>query len=241
LVASMRPRVSRADDTKSYFLVASPEMGDPVFRNSVILMVPTIQPPLVAGVIVNEPTGTSAHEVFPNFPALKDNSNSAYFGGPVDNGAPTLLVRSSHPPARAIQVIDDLYASTDADSIARILKGPTSASTLRIFLGRAQWLPEQLHAEIMEGAWYVMPADSDQVFSADPTHLWRKLVARGQLQETRFLRLPQIHRASETHRLRPSKWLSLMPAGSTPSRQRTLTEVPSSEVMWVPTPQFGQK
>ena len=57
---------------------------------------------------------------------------------------------------------------------------------MRIFLGRAQWLPEQLHYEIMEGAWYVMPADADQVFSSDPTHLWRKLVERGQLQETRF-------------------------------------------------------
>ena len=85
--------VARADDAKPYFLVASPEMGDPVFRNSVIMMVPTIQAPLLAGVIINEPTGTSAHEVFPHFPALKDDPNSAYYGGPVDNGTPTL----AHP------------------------------------------------------------------------------------------------------------------------------------------------
>jgi putative transcriptional regulator len=187
IAASMTPRISRADDAKSYFLVASPEMGDPVFRNSVILMVPTVEPPLVAGVIINEPTGTSAHDVFPNFPTRKGDSDSAYYGGPVDNGPPTLVLRSSHPPGKAIQVIDDIYASTDAATIAQILKGPADASNLRIFLGRAQWLPEQLHAEIMEGAWYVMPADSAQVFSADPTHLWRKLVGRGQLQETRFL------------------------------------------------------
>lgn len=188
----MPVRAILAADAKPYFLVASPEMGDPVFRNSVIMMVPTIQAPLLAGVIINEPTGTSAHEVFPHFPALKDDPNSAYFGGPVDNGQPTLALRTSHPPAKATQVLDDVCVSTDADTIAQILKDGTRPANLRIFLGRAQWLPEQLHSEIMEGAWYVVPADAGQVFSPDPTHLWRKLVERGQLQETNFI-LPFAH------------------------------------------------
>lgn len=183
----MPARVVLAADAKPYFLVASPEMGDPVFRRSVIMMVPTIQAPLLAGIIINEPIGSSAQEVFPHFPALKDDPHSAYFGGPVDNGQPTLVLRTSHPPAQAAQVLDDVYVSTDADTIAKILKDSTHPANLRIFLGRAQWLPEQLHYEIMEGAWYVVPADADQVFSADPTHLWRKLVERGQLQEVRFI------------------------------------------------------
>ncbi len=79
-----------------------------------------------------------------------------------------------------------MYVTTDAGTIAGALKDHASLANVHIFLGRAQWLPEQLHYEIMEGAWYVVPADADQVFSTDPTHLWRKLVERGQLQETRF-------------------------------------------------------
>jgi len=183
----MPPSVTRAADAKPYFLVASPEMGDPVFRNSVIMMVPTIQARLLAGVIINEPTGTAAHEVFPHFPALKDDPNSAYYGGPIDNGAPTLALRTSNPPDKATQVVDDVYVSTDANTITQVLEDGAGPTKLRIFLGRAQWLPEQLHYEIMEGAWYVVPADADQVFSADPAHLWRKLVERGQLQETDFI------------------------------------------------------
>jgi len=183
----MPPSVTLAADAKPYFLVASPEMGDPVFRNSVIMMVPTIQARLLAGVIINEPTGTAAHEVFPHFPALKDDPNSAYYGGPIDNGAPTLALRTSNPPDKATQVVDDVYVSTDANTITQVLKDGAGPTKLRIFLGRAQWLPEQLHYEIMEGAWYVVPADADQVFSADPAHLWRKLVERGQLQETDFI------------------------------------------------------
>jgi putative transcriptional regulator len=175
-----------AADSKPYFLVANPEMGDPVFKQSVIMMVPTNQPPLIAGVIINEPTGTSAQEVFPHFPALKDDPHSAYFGGPVDDGRPTIALRTAHPPNKATQLFDDVYVTTDAAAIAQILKDHTGASDLRIFLGRAQWLNEQLHSEVMEGAWYIVPADADQVFSTDPSHLWRKLVERGQLQETSF-------------------------------------------------------
>ena len=175
-----------ASDAKPYFLVAAPEMRDPIFRQSVIMMVPTIEAPLLAGVIINEPTGTSAEEVFPHFPALKHDPTSAYYGGPIDNGRPTIALRTAHPPAKAVQIFDDVYVSTDADTIALILKERPPAN-IRIFLGRAQWLEDQLQSELMREAWYIVPPDPELVFNADPTHLWRKLVARGQLQETRFI------------------------------------------------------
>jgi putative transcriptional regulator len=185
-IAASKPGVAASTaDEKPYFLVASPEMGDPVFRQSVIMMVPATEAHLRAGVIINEPTGTAAHEVFPHFPALKDDPTSAYYGGPVDDGQPTLALRGGAPSGKATQLFDDVYVSTDADTIGQILKG--HPANLRIFFGRAQWLDEQLHYEIMEGAWYVMPADADQAFSADPAHLWHKLVERGQLQEVHYL------------------------------------------------------
>jgi putative transcriptional regulator len=185
--SSMPVSTAFAAGAKPYFLVATPQMGDPIFGGSVIMMIPTIDAPLLAGVIINKPTTTSPQEVFPHFPAVKNGPNSAYFGGPVDNGQAILALRTSHPPAKAIQVFDDVYVSADADTIAQIIKDNTDPANLRIFLGRAQWLNEQLHTEIMEGAWYVVPADAAQVFDADPTHLWRKLVEQGQLQEVRLM------------------------------------------------------
>jgi putative transcriptional regulator len=187
LMGASIPRPTFAADAKPYFLVASPDMGDPIFRRSVIMMVPTIQAPLLAGVIINEPTGTAAQEVFPHFPALQGDPAKAYYGGPVDNGQPTLALRAPHAPDKAKQIIADVYVSTDAGAITQILKDHTDPASLRIFLGRAQWLSEQLHYEIMAGAWYVVPADADQVFSTDPAHLWHKLAARGQLQEAGFI------------------------------------------------------
>ena len=192
IAASLPSRASFAAGAKPYFLVATPQMGDPIFGGSVIMMIPTIDAPLLAGVIVNKPTTTSPQEVFPHFPAIKNGPNSAYFGGPVDNCQSIVAFRAPHPPAKALHVFDDVYVSADADTIAQIIKDNTDPANLRIFLGRAQWLNEQLHTEIMEGAWYVVPADAAQVFDADPTHLWRKLVERGELQEVRFL-LPLGH------------------------------------------------
>ena len=186
LTALPIPRAIAAG-AKPYFLVATPQMGDPIFGGSVIMMIPTIDAPLLAGVIVNKPTTTSPQEVFPHFPALKNGPNSAYFGGPVDNGQAIVALRASHPPAKAMHVFDDVYVSADADTIAQIIKDNTDPGNLRIFLGRAQWSQDQLHYEVMQGAWYVAPADADQVFSGDPTHLWRKLSERGQLQETKFI------------------------------------------------------
>ncbi|MEA2679856.1 MAG: putative transcriptional regulator [Candidatus Binataceae bacterium] len=187
IAASLPCRATFAAGARSYFLVATPQMGDPIFGGSVIMMVPTIDAPLLAGVIINKPTGTSAQEVFPHFHPPKGGPNNAYFGGPVDNGQAILALRASHPPAKAIQVFDDVYVSADAETIAQIVKDNTDPANLRIFLGRAQWLNEQLHTEIMAGAWYVVPADAAQVFDADPTHLWRKLIERGELQEVRLL------------------------------------------------------
>jgi putative transcriptional regulator len=187
LIAALPIRATCAAGAKPYFLVATPQMGDPTFGESVIMMVPSIDAPLLAGVIINKPTKTSPQEVFPHFPALKNGPNSAYFGGPVDNGQAMVALRTSHPPAKAIQVFEDVYVSADADVIAQIIKETTDPASLRIFLGRAQWLNEQLHTEIMAGAWYVVPADAAQVFDADPTHLWRKLVEQGQLQEVRWV------------------------------------------------------
>jgi putative transcriptional regulator len=187
MAASMPFSTALAAGAKPYFLVATPQMGDPIFGGSVIMMIPTIDAPLLAGVMINKPTTTSPQEVFPHFPALKNGVNSAYFGGPVDNGQAIVALRTTHPPAKAIQVFDDVYVSANADTIAQIIKDNTDPANLRVFLGRAQWLNEQLHTEIMEGAWYVVPADAAQVFSADPMHLWRKLVEQGQLQEVRLM------------------------------------------------------
>lgn len=172
-----------ADLNKPSMLVANPEMGDPTFQRSVILLVPTTEPRFLAGVIINEPSRTQAREIFPDSPALKDAT--VFYGGPVD-GPPTLLFRTYQPPAKATRVFEDVYVLVDRKSIAEIVKSPAASKDARLIIGRAQWLRDQLDGEIEEGAWYIAPPQAEQVFSAEPKGLWHKLAERGQLEETRL-------------------------------------------------------
>src|SRR5258708_7740455 len=109
---------------KPYFLVATREMGDPMFQRSVVLIIPGTPHPLVAGIIINQPTGTPARDMFPDSPALKQKSEMAYFGGPVEPSKPTLLLRSPHPGGKVVRIEEDVYATDDRGSIAELLKYP---------------------------------------------------------------------------------------------------------------------
>ena len=54
----------------------------------------------------------------------------------------------------------------------------TSFSHLRIYRGYAGWGPGQLDAEIDMGAWMVFDAGSDDVFTGEPSELWRSVLRR---------------------------------------------------------------
>jgi putative transcriptional regulator len=164
-------------------LVATPDLSDPVFQQVVILLLPGGDSPLIAGVIINQPTTIPVRTLLPGAPErLADQV--AYFGGPVEMNAPVVLARAAVAPAGATAVTGDLYWMGDLASVAAFVKGNPAPDTVRIYYGRAQWLPIQLRGEIQSGAWYVEPADPAAVFSANPKTLWRTLVERAQLQET---------------------------------------------------------
>ncbi|HKN00783.1 MAG TPA: YqgE/AlgH family protein [Candidatus Binataceae bacterium] len=166
-----------------YFLVAKPELPDPRFQETVILMLPPPVIPLVEGVIINKPTTLPVSRVFPKAVALTAPADMVYSGGPVDENQPLLVRLSSAPPDKELHVFGDLYVSLDPRAIAETLKDPhLDKRNVRLFFGYAQWSDYQLQAEKMENSWYEVPARADQVFG-DPKELWRQLVDHAQLQE----------------------------------------------------------
>src|SRR5262249_2648961 len=114
------------------------------------------------------------------------NRQATLYGGPVNDGELTLVMRTAMPRPDVKKVFGDIYVATDHQTIEAILKDPAAPSDIRLYLGRAQWLNDQLRAEVAEGSWYMVPARSDLVFEPDLTGLWRKLAERAQLQEVRL-------------------------------------------------------
>ncbi len=169
---------------QTYFLVAQPDLPDPMFRESVVLMLPPTGTDLVVGLIVNKPTRLKLAELFPGNAALKQRSETAYFGGPVSISEAIVLVHTDRAPDGAVPLLKDVYLNLKPRSILGLLKDSRSLSTMRLYLGRAQWTDDQLHNEMLENSWYNVPSDPQYVFSADPKTVWRTLVARAQAIET---------------------------------------------------------
>jgi putative transcriptional regulator len=175
------PNAHSTDLTVPTILVATRQLRNPFFEHSVILMVPSTEPPLVAGLIINSPAKERVRDKFPQARQLKGADERLYMGGPVEPDEQAVIFRASSRIGSAKLVFDDVYVATGQESIATIVSDPRVAD-LRVISGKAQWLREQLYSEIMAGVWYVIPAKSDLVFS-DPKDLWSTLVKGGDLQE----------------------------------------------------------
>lgn len=183
LGATLATAEAHGASAKSFFLVASRTMPDPVFQQSVILMLPSDEPPLVAGVIINKPTNVTLGNLLkPPLPP-ENRTQKVYFGGPVDLTAPLLVIRTTHPPKPAIQLWSNLYAVADAGSIVDVLKDSRSGNDTRLYLGRAQWAQEQLRGELLEGAWTVVPVRTDLIFEHDSAKIWPMLSQHEHVRE----------------------------------------------------------
>jgi putative transcriptional regulator len=162
-------------EEQATYLVAREEISDLFFSESVVLLLPPADQPLVVGLIVNKATKIPLNELFPDNDALKNKTQTIYFGDPVDTDDPGVVFRSPKPVKGAILLFGDVYVSFDRDFIEGLLEKPGQIRDLRLFLGRAQWAPDQLQNETLEGAWYSVQAESSFIFSVDPKYVWHTL------------------------------------------------------------------
>jgi len=166
------------DEGKTFFLVARPELREPIFKESVVLRLPSsvgVGEGLVVGLILNKPARVALSDIFPDEQAFENRSETAYFGGPVDPRAPGVVFRSSNSAKQAALLFGDIYVSFDPDFIRELLKKPEKTPDLRLFVGRSQWAPAQLRNETAMGAWLSVRAETNLIFSPSPQYLWRKL------------------------------------------------------------------
>src|SRR6266851_6371986 len=102
-------RKSQQQDRKPFFLVASPDMPDPLFQQTVILMLPPSEMPIVAGVVINKPTKITFGQLFGNSSPIRNQAESVYFGGPVELTSPTILMRAAQAPDATTRVFENVY------------------------------------------------------------------------------------------------------------------------------------
>ncbi len=179
---------------KPLFLVARPTILDPFFQQAVVLMIPLHEERIVVGLIINKPTRLSLSKAFPKISALKDRSDLVYMGGPVEMSTPALIFHAAKSPKQAVALYDDVYLTFDPKLISNFLEDPKPMGDSRLFMGRAQWAPEQLDGEALEGSWYSLHAEGELIFDRDSEHLWKRLHDRARPATSVEHRMPRIGR-----------------------------------------------
>lgn len=161
-------------------LVASPEMGDPRFVETVIYMV-RHDATGAMGLVVNRPIG-----VGPISKLLEEFGEEAggaevdillHYGGPVEGGMGFVLHSTDYFGEGTIVVDDGVALSANLDVLKAIDagKGPKR----RLFaIGYAGWGAGQLEAELAAQAWYVVPADERLIFDDSSEGKWQRAMAK---------------------------------------------------------------
>jgi putative transcriptional regulator len=171
-----------SEDLAGRLLVATPMLGDPNFKRTVVLIVEHESEQGTLGVVLNRPTKIPVGQVLEPWDDLATSPSVVFTGGPVaPNSALALaLVPGTDEPV-GWHPLDGAPAMTrlglvDLDAPPGLL-APAVAS-LRVYAGYAGWSAGQLVAEIEEGAWYVVQADPADAFSAEPDRLWPAVLRR---------------------------------------------------------------
>lgn len=160
---------------KGIFLVASPNLSDPNFRETVILICRHGSRGTM-GLIVNQPSDMPLSEALPSIPALKGKSHTLFVGGPVRPRGLLMLFRAEERAENTQHVFDGVYWGGNLEMVQRMATQPKHTDKFRVFGGHAGWSHGQLESEIAKGAWIVVPANVESIFDKEPDRLWSDLV-----------------------------------------------------------------
>ena len=172
---SVTPSIGDERQVLGFFLVASEEMQDPRFKETVVLVTPHHRAEVV-GVVVNKPTEIAVSTLFPQSELKDEHSRQLYFGGPVSGQSLLFLIRSKKQPKASLRIFDDVFLSADSKVLEQVLRHPKPFTGLRVFSGYAGWKPGQLEAEVKKGSWLLREADTEILFNTEPGLIWRTLL-----------------------------------------------------------------
>jgi putative transcriptional regulator len=163
-------------------LAATPLLGDPNFRRTVILVVEDDPDEGTLGVVLNRPTEVPLDQVLDTWTPLVTGPPVVFRGGPVSpNSALALALALGEDEPVGWRSLDgspmmSRIGLVDLGAPPELLAG--GISSMRVFAGYAGWGAGQLRDEIDEGAWYVLSGEPADAFFAEPERLWPAVLRR---------------------------------------------------------------
>jgi len=165
-------------------LVASRNLGDPQFVETVILLV-RYDAEGVLGLILNRRTDIPISRVLEGVKAAKDRSDPVYLGGPVGTADVFALLQSRAKIEGAEPIFNSVYLVTSKPVFEQTISARPDPSVFHVYVGYAGWTEDQLQKEVDLGAWFIFPAQASTVFNTAPDSLWKEMIRKTELQLAR--------------------------------------------------------
>ncbi len=153
------------------FLVATPHLKDPNFRQTVVLVCEHGSGGSL-GLVINRRTDQHITEVLPEATGLHEKAGFVYVGGPVQKDSLLILHRMLREVPESRPVFDGVCLGGDLGFLEDAITRDEGESLVRVYMGYAGWAPGQLQFELSTGSWLVLPAQMKMVFARDPLPIW---------------------------------------------------------------------
>jgi putative transcriptional regulator len=155
---------------KGKVLVASPELLDPNFARTLVLIVQHDENGAM-GLVLNRPLETTVGEAWTQVSAVPyPNEDPLFHGGPVEG--PLMVVHQDKRRGQ-MEIGGGAYLSSEADLVRELVS--EASEPTKFFVGYSGWDPKQLERELKTGSWLVAPIESAQIFST-PVELWDAMI-----------------------------------------------------------------
>jgi putative transcriptional regulator len=148
------------ESLEGHLLVAMPQLQDPNFARSVVLLVQH-NAEGAFGVVVNRPIAKSVQELWREVGSAPCHSHRpVYLGGPVPGPLLALHARST---LAEVEPATGVYFAAKKQHLDELVL--SEAADFKIFVGHAGWGAGQLENELRQGAWRTLAATAEHVFS----------------------------------------------------------------------------
>lgn len=162
------------DSLAGQLLLASPNLHDPNFSRTVVLIGVHGEEGAM-GVVLNRPSQVTVGEAVPQLDRAVGGLEPVYVGGPVQPNSIVCLAEFLDPTPAGLLVLGRIgFPAHDADLDE--LREATART--RVFAGFAGWGEGQLEAEVENGDWIAQAALAEDVFTEAPEELWSSVLTR---------------------------------------------------------------
>ena len=164
-------------------LVASGEMKDPRFAESIIYLVKHDDTGAL-GLVVNKPVAkVPFDELLKGFGIDAKGAKGeivVHYGGPVNRHQGFVLHSDDWVLDSSTKVKDGVAMTADGKMVQALAvgKGPRQAL---LIMGYAGWAAGQLEMELKANSWFTIGADKSLVFGNEPEKKWRRAMDKRQI------------------------------------------------------------